>query len=398
MHNPFQLKTLKTIILTVVLLELFLGGTGRLTEITPFLTLRMILYVIYLVVIVIYFIFNRKLPIEVMALTLFFILVSSISLFNGYLSGATGADIFEDIKPLLNTFLLAYLAFSVATESDIRYILKLRKISALILAAFHIIVCYLVLKYHDMAMLFEALNPEDSLNTNFIFKGEYGFVNYPGDIYLAIGFIVWEQYHRKSWLKYTALIVLILSIISTGTRGIIIALAAAYLAKWLFLKLNYRTLLYLLAGAAIFFVVYSQLQGNVGDKEESDRIRYEQIDEVKDRITPISLLVGHGFGIGVPVRPTHMEISYLEVFHKQGILGLAYYLAILVVTYLAYKRCSYENGAGFYMFVIFIFVLSFTNPYVNHPLGITVMAISIVSMLRIGKLEQHQKVILYKTE
>jgi len=209
---------------------------------------------------------------------------------------------------------------------------------------------------------------------------------------------VWEQYHRKSWLKYIALFVLSIAIIATGTRGLIIGLAGAYLVKWLFLRFNYRSIAYMGAGMVLFLLVVSQLKDNIGDKEESDRIRYEQIGEVKERINPVSFFVGHGFGIGVPVRPIHMEISYLEIFHKQGLLGLFYYLAILIITYLAYKKCLFNNGVGFYMSVIFIFILSATNPYINHPLGITVISIAIVSMLKIGELEKNQSIKLYKTK
>jgi len=50
------------------------------------------------------------------------------------------------------------------------------------------------------------------------------------------------------------------------------------------------------------------------------------------------------------------------------------------------------------MSVIFIFILSATNPYINHPLGITVISIAIVSMLKIGELEKNQSIKLYKTK
>jgi hypothetical protein len=40
------------------------------------------------------------------------------------------------------------------------------------------------------------------------------------------------------------------------------------------------------------------------------------------------------------------------------------------------------------MCFLFIFFVSTTNPYVNHPLGITVIAIAIISMLKLGELEK----------
>ena len=258
-----SLHKLKYILLTVILLELFLGGTGRLTEITSFLTLRMILFIIYMLLIVGYLFTNHTLPKEIVYLIGLFVTLIVLATVMGVAGGAGWADIFEDIKPLLNTFFICYLYFSIKTNSDIKYVLKLIKISALILAVFHLVLGYIVLKYHDMAILYSALNAQDNTISNFTFKGDNGFVNYPGDIYLCIGLIVWDQYHPKTIFKYIAIFIIAIGIILTGTRGLIIGLAAAYLIKWLFLKFNYKSLVFLVAGIAIFIGVFSQLKNNI---------------------------------------------------------------------------------------------------------------------------------------
>jgi hypothetical protein len=299
---------------------------------------------------------------------------------------------------LLNTFLLCYLAFSVKTASDIRYLLTLLKISAVLLAVFHLVLYCIFLKYSDIAILYNAINSAESNNTVFLFKGESGFVNYTGDIYLCVGFIVWEQYTKNSWLKLLVLLLITIAIVLTGTRGLIVALAAVYFVKWLILKFNYKSLIYISFGIIIVLAIYLNIKDNIGDKVESDETRYEQIDEVKERVTPLSFVIGHGYGIGVPVRPIHMEISFLEIFHKQGIIGLAYYFTILLIAYLAYKRSLQENSMGLYMCVLFIFFVSTTNPYINHPLGITVIAIAIISMLKLRELEKIGQVSLLKNQ
>jgi hypothetical protein len=190
------------------------------------------------------------------------------------------------------------------------------------------------------------------------------------------------------------LALILIAIVLTGTRGLIISLAGVYLLKWLILKVNYRSIISICIGAVIMLVVFSNIQGNIGDKDESDQTRYDQINQVIERITPTSFIFGHGYGIGVPVRPVHMEISYLEIFHKQGILGISYYAMILLMGYIAYKNCKRENAIGFFMFILFIYFVSGTNPYVNHPLGITVLAISLVSMLKLHTFEKNEDLYL----
>ncbi len=398
MEKTGSLQKIKYAFLTVVFLELFLGGTGRLVEFTSFLTLRMCLFLIYMGLIIIYLMVKRTLPVEVIVIMVFFLLLNILSSIIGYVDGGTSAAIFEDVKPLLNTFLLCYLAFSVKTASDIRYLLTLLKIAAVLLTIFHLVLYCIFLKYSDIAILYNAINSAESNNTVFLFKGESGFVNYTGDIYLCVGFIVWEQYGKNSWLKLSVLLLIAIAIVLTGTRGLIVALAAVYFVKWLLLKFNYKSLFYISFGIIIVLAVYLNIKDNIGDKVESDETRYEQIDEVKERITPLSFVIGHGYGVGIPVRPIHMEISFLEIFHKQGIIGLAYYAMVLLIAYLAYKRSGRENSMGLYMCVLFIFFVSITNPYVNHPLGITVIAVAIISMLKLRELEKTGKVSLLKIQ
>jgi hypothetical protein len=387
MQNIITLQKLKYALLTIVLLELFLGGTGRLVEFTAFLTLRMCLFMLYMLLVIIYLFTRRTLPPEIVFIIGFFIIINILAIANGYFAGAAGADIFEDVKPLLNIFLLCYLSFTIKSTGDIRYMLKLLKISAVVLSVFHVIMYCIYLKFNDIDVLYSAINSAQSDNTVFLFKGESGFLNYTGDIYLCIGFIAWEQYHKTSALKYYMLILIMVAIVLTGTRGLIISLGLVYVVKWLLLKFDYKSLIYVAIGFGLLLAVFISLQGNIGDKDESDQTRYEQISQVAERITPVSAVIGHGYGIGVPVRPIHMEISYLEIFHKQGVIGLLYYTAILLIAYMAYKRCKRENALGFYMFILFIYFVSATNPYVNHPLGITAIAVALVSMLKLSKMQ-----------
>lgn len=388
-------KRFLSFIFTCVFLELFLGGTGRLIELNSVLTLRMCLFAGYMILIGLYFLLECPLPKQVIFIISLFLFLSTFGALIGFMNGANFSAVFEDIKPLLNIFLLCYLSYYIKNVQDIRYLLKLIKISSVLLVVMHLVLYYIFLRYSDIAMLYSALSSDsgDNSSTIFFFKGDNGFVNYTGDLYLCVGFIVWDQYHKNSLLKYIVLAFLIIAIILTGTRGLIFALAGAYLIKWLILKINYRSLVYIVLGGVLVVAAFLQIRNSIGDKDESDQIRYDTIQQVVDNINPVSILIGHGFGIGVPIRPVHMEISYLEIFHKQGILGLFYYLSLFVISYLEYKKTNVENKIGFFMFVIFVYFLSCTNPYINHPLGISIISVAIICMIKLNGFKDQRELI-----
>jgi hypothetical protein len=103
-----------------------------------------------------------------------------------------------------------------------------------------------------------------------------------------------------------------------------------------------------------------------------------------DAITPTSIVMGHGFGEGVRVRDNHLEIIYLEIFHKQGLIGLTFWVFILFYIGLLYfncKRLGYEKKARpFLLAALFIYIQSATNPYLTNSIGLNMIMISIVSL------------------
>lgn len=374
-------------ILSIVLLELFLGGTGRLIEFNSFLTLRMVFFFIYLLISVYYLFRGEKLPILIYNILGLFLIINIISIFIGIVQGAEGSSIFEDIKPLLNIFLIPYLFFSIKNFGDIQLVIKLIKISSILLAILHLILFAIFINLQDSWALYTSLNPDNNSNNVFILKGDNGFIFYTGDLYLCIGFLFWDLYSKKGFLKILALSFLSIAIILTGTRGLILALAFVYLVKYILFNINLKSLIYLLFGSILIGAVFFVTQSNIGDKNESDLVRYLQVSQVWDKITPFSLVFGHGFGIGIPIRPIHMEISYLEIFHKQGLIGLFYYSYIL---YVIFKKFNFSNSnykIGMLLSVLFVFFLSGTNPYINHPLGITIISISLVCLMKFEKME-----------
>jgi hypothetical protein len=101
-------------------------------------------------------------------------------------------------------------------------------------------------------------------------------------------------------------------------------------------------------------------------------------------VTPISVVIGHGFGEGVPIRDNHFEINYLEIFHKQGFIGLVFWFSLMFYIgwlYLNCKRLGYEKKARpFFLAALFVYIQSATNPYLTNSIGLNMIMISIVSL------------------
>lgn len=132
----------------------------------------------------------------------------------------------------------------------------------------------------------------------------------------------------------------------------------------------------------------------LGDKSDSDIVRYTQINQVTSAINPVSFLIGHGFGIGVPIREVHMELSFLEIFHKQGLLGLCFWFGIFIHIFIMYfniKDKKYKEIAlPFLLSVVFVILQSTTNPYMNNPIGLTMILITIVVFSKLLEIQKNK--------
>ncbi len=125
-----------------------------------------------------------------------------------------------------------------------------------------------------------------------------------------------------------------------------------------------------------------------GVRNYSDEGRVEQVKQVKNGLSPATLIIGHGFGQGIPARPVHMEIAYLEVLHKQGLVGLAFWGTIAALLFIAYQKSDQSALAkAFFFSAIYVFVESCTNQYFNNPIGMSVLLLSLVNLNKLSKSE-----------
>jgi len=293
--------------------------------------------------------------------------------------GATLALIAEDVKPLSYFFSIVFFSYFIDNEERVHLLVSLLKKTSVYMALIYL--CIQLLFYFDkidFTQFWRYINYEVS-RSDFFFRGKTGLFFYKGFVYMVLGLIFWI--HSQASKKKVFVILLISSaMILSGTRGFIVMFGGLYALFYgvpLLLKLNLKIIILSIASIGASIYLFGNI--NLGNKDLSDSVRFKQIEEVIERVNPISFIIGHGFGNGVPIRKVHFEIGYLEVFHKQGVLGLFLWFLLIVFIHNQYKKeRNFRNlRKAFYLSVLFIFFLSITNPFFNNPIGLSLLMIAI---------------------
>lgn len=395
------MKQVSRIVFFTLLGELIVGGGGRLIAFGP-VSLRMILFAFAMIITIIEFARGKRMPVEFNRFLLLFLASILLALALGVASRAQPTFWVEDIKPLLYVLILPFFYFVLSDVENTKPIPYFIIAGALGMAVAFVLVLVLI---HSGLMPFLFFYHNVIGTGEFFFRAETTFF-YKGFIYFCIALIFTFFVDKK--YRTVLLIALSLSIILTFTRGFVFALAmtamfyAVMERKYVnvFISAFALVLVLFLAKPAIYqassmlhsvkgydeqVVAKDRLLGN---REESDAGRMDQLKQVLERVTPSSFFIGHGFGNGVPARPVHMEISYLEIFHKQGVMGLCvwgYFIFLLLKSF----KASHQNqhAKAYFYSTCFLFFQSITNQFINNPIGLSFALLSL-TWLHIAKWEQ----------
>ena len=366
----------------------------------------MILFAMACGVTMIMFLQGEKIPKDYVILIGLFSLALSIALLIGTLNGGERRFWWEDLKPLSYFYILPFFYFASANEKSLSDTAVLVKISSLIQAVAFFVLLILI---HSEVIPFLKFYYFIIDAGELFFRGETTFF-YKGFLYMCIGFIFFCFNKTKG--KTTALVFLGLAIVLSFTRGFIFALLLTGFTYSVVKMRWMNSIVYITV--ALMLVLFSNVaieklsalldqsrqpapQANspktnhapppntklLGDRNFSDAGRAQQAKEVLSQITPVSLFVGHGFGIGIPSRPVHMEISYLEIFHKQGLIGLCLWGYIFFLLLKRYLSATPSTSAdAFFCAGVFVYCQSLTNQFVNNPIGMSMVLLAIVILDR----------------
>lgn len=370
-------------------LELFLNGSGQSLMIGP-LTIRMIFYIVAIIVSIFLILNHNKIYHDINYLVAFFLLLTILSSLVGLINGAEINLIFEDIKPLLYFLMIIPFSFFIKNKKGIKLVATLIKYSSIIMAIIYFIYLFMMLTGRiDFLTTYEYLTNESD---EIMFRGNNNnepWIFYKGFMYLNIGFLFYFLNPNRLH-KFKSLIIII-AIIMTYTRGFIVSLVLSLIFLQILNIQKKISIFILTAFFTIIFFIAPLYFNFIGERIDSDLIRVTQIEQVLDNINFFSFILGHGFGIGVPIRPIHMEITFLEIFHKQGLIGLLFWIFILFYMIYKYKKLVFKENktiaTPFIISTIFIYIQSFTNPFINNSIGMSLVLITLVVISTLSKIE-----------
>lgn len=379
--NKISKATIAKLFYQIVLIEIFLGGSGQLFNVYNGLSLRMLLFSFMPIVYIITHGYNFQKKIVMVCYIFTLLLALGIAL--SYLNHG-GIFLFEDIKPLLYFYTILYFYEVVSTREYVDIYIKLLIRCSLLVSVIYLI--YLSLVKTDI-IPFPIVHEMLFSQTDIMFRGNEGEFYFKGFIFLpiALSFVVL----RKGLFNFSVLL-LLTAIFFSQTRALYLLAFIIILIYVIYYK-KYKLLIAMGLIAIIFVANISvDLSDSFENRQEGDMIRITTIEQVSERITPLSIIFGHGLGYGVPVKQLHMEMAYLEIFHKQGILGLFFWFLYFIYSLLAYLNASSERRWYLFPFIVsiaIIYIQSFFNPYIINSMGMCVMFISTTVLLRFNKHE-----------
>lgn len=269
----------------------------------------------------------------------------------------------------------------------INSISKIIRYSTLLIAIIYLV--YIVLIKYVGVIDFSVAYYLISEYSDFMFRGNEGELFYKGFVYLVIGLIFWIK--EK---KYLCSLLILLAIYYTMTRGFYVITFLCILGYYITLRrFTISTIIFVLFFCSISLLIVNGLGlFDMGEnRADGDVIRIMTMQQVFERITPFSFVLGHGFGYGVPIRMVHMENSFLEIFHKQGVLGLFLWGYLLHKIIAFYKRTpsNYKGVSSVYMIgTIGVYVQSLFNPYLINPIGMSFVLLSFVVCNKLSKINE----------
>lgn len=372
-----------------LLFELFLMGSGQDLNVFGSLTMRMFNFGVAVVISLYLFIRADDFPKAILAFILADIITMVVSFMMAWIMDSDPEYLMVDFKPLLYFYILLFFYYIMTSEQVVKRVLDILLLCVKIMTVLYLIYMTLtdVLGLFTMeGYYYHAVDDSGS----FMFRGIGSSLFYKGFVFLPIGALGFFRRKQYVWMCLT-----ILAIYFTYTRGLYVLLVFGLLAYYF--KMNgvniFRIAAVLLVVILLYEIadvleIFSFDDSYLENREESDRVRIITFNEVYERITWWSLFIGHGFGQGVPERAAHMEVSYMDIFHHQGLMGLAFWAALLyaILKYGNSVGEKYKEEAAFYMTAaMMIYLQSCFNPYLNNSIGMSIVLLAFAICYRLSQ-------------
>ena len=374
---------------TIAMLELFVGGGGRLLEVGP-LTVRMLVFTLCLLASVLYAATRRSRADGTglaLALVGAYLVVHLGALINGVLAGADAAAMLTEMQQSLYWLAAPFIAMVLQSPRMVQRAADLVCLAGVVLAVLYLLtVATLGAGVIDYLGLYALLGE----SSEFSFRGESYFF-YKGFLFLGIAavfFVAVDARHSRS----LALLV-VAAMVLTLTRGFVLSTSAAVLLmlvaqrRW---KLLGMAVLAVLAAAFVVFGYLPSLEEGLDVQRESSNLqRLEDLDFIFERLDVRTLLMGQGLGVPVGER-VNIENTFLWALWRLGLAGVLFWLSPLVLCLAYYSRIDRRDrrhrlASAFAFATVLVYVQTLSNPYLNNPIGLSFVLVALFSLRTLAR-------------
>jgi len=382
-RGKVSLERLGRPLLVITLVEVFLGGNGYLTEVAG-IRLRVLLYLVCMAWVAVRLVSDPSVRVHraVWGLFFLFLATTSIGTLIGLLYGNSTSAIAAELKPLFYFPLILFYALAIRDMDDIALVSKLIVVCSLIQAvaflalmlAVHTRVVpystvYLALRESD-EFIFRH-NPEDEFFLGFFYKG--GF-----HLGVAALFLLTDPVQRN--FKYAAITIAALGF--TMTRSLIVALVMSLFLRLALIRRKRMALLLGFTGSLAVLAYIAHTYGLL-IRPESDSVRIADFKVIGQNIDLSMSIFGRGMGAPIGERE-RIEMTFLEVFYKQGVVGLAPWLVIVALILAAFRNIRgalRPQATVFVLAAAYVYFATLTNPFLTGSIGMSVVLLSTVALL-----------------
>lgn len=363
--SSFTLKTKnkeqKLCALTVC--ELLLCGSGQILR-KGEISMRIILFGLCLLVTFLIIIKHKaKFSYSEITIQILLFLWFGIGLSFGLINNGSISNIMIDVKSFIYFLIFPFFLLTINNEKIIHFIIRLLRNIPLLMAVIYLI--YLIAIKSLGIITFSETYEASETQSDFMFRGTSGELLYKGFVFLPISVIFWLQ--RK---KIIPILIILIAIFFTYTRGLYLITLIGMVCYFLHFSKSYtiRTIIIsiVILGCIVAPIFYTS---SFEERASGDMIRVITFQQVEESINLISLTFGHGLGIGVDIRPVHMENSFLEIFHKTGLFGIFVWLLLLFYIWRNYSKNRNAITFNFYLCACMIYIQSIFNPYLTNSMG-----------------------------
>lgn len=371
-----------SIFICLLLLELFIGGSGQVFTIFG-IPLRQVLFVLLMLIFIVDILVMRinlvfdKFSFVIVCLITWVLSSALIGLINYH----DEKIIFADVSPML--YFCSYFPLNVYMKKynlNFQCVFKLLVFSSFIVSL-SIVSAYALLHLTfggDIFLFSSAL--ENTIGKEVFWFRSGGFIFYPGLFYvlftsiLLFGEIISVEKcsKYKIWVYTLGLI----SIVISMTKGLVLSLLVGHILIFFSKKYSVSTRLTVMFSAVIFtmsllsifdFSRFTQLSVDTGMIN-----RFQVLDESLVKINE-AVIFGNGFGTELPTKRFHQENSFIDIFVEQGLVGLFLYCCLIFM--IVKKKKVHSNLV---MAMLATVLMSFTNPAINNPLGIGILILTLI--------------------